>query len=327
MAHIFITETIPGNAPALMEAKGHTVEVFGETRRPTAAELGAGLSRSAAALTMLDDKIDAAMLAAAPSLRIIANLAVGYDNVDRQAAAEAGVWLTNTPGVLTETTADFAFALLLAAARNVVASDRDTRSGGWTTAWSPGAFLGVDVHGATLGIVGMGQIGREMARRAGGFGMRVVYNQRHHDADFDARHGYTFASLPDLLEESDFVSLHTPLTPQTRGMMGVLEFAQMKPTAILINTARGPVVDHAALIEALKEGRIAAAALDVTDPEPLPLDSELYTFANVIITPHIASASLATRSRMAHLAATDILSVLSGEAPANPVNRPANPRS
>jgi glyoxylate reductase len=325
MAHIFVTRTIPGAAPALLAAAGHTVEVFPEPRPPLPAELAAALARSQAALTMVTDRIDGAMLDAAPSLRVIANLAVGYDNVDPEVAAAAGVWLTNTPGVLADTTADFAFALLLAAARNVALADRDTRAGGWTT-WSPTAFLGTDVHGATLGIIGMGEIGQAMARRAAGFSMRVLYNQRHHDPDFDARHGYTFASLPELLEASDFVSLHTPLTPQTRGLMSVLEFAQMKPTAILINTARGLVVDQPALIEALREGQIAGAALDVTDPEPLPLANALYSLPNVIITPHIASASLATRSRMAHMAATNILAALGGEAPPNAVNRPPDPR-
>lgn len=326
MAHVFITRQIAGKAVALIEAAGHSVEVFPAERPPSPAELGAALERSDAALTMVTDRIDADMLAAASRLRVIANLAVGYDNVDPRVAADAGVWLTNTPGVLAETTADFAFALLLAAARNVVASDRDTRAGGWE-AWSPTAFLGVDVHGATIGIVGMGEIGSAMARRAAGFGMRVLYYQRSHDPDFKARHGYTYVSLQELLEQSDFVSLHVPLTPQTGGLIGALELGLMKPTAILINTARGLVVDQEDLIAALRDGGIAGAALDVTDPEPLPLDSELYTFPNVVITPHIASASLATRSRMAHMAAENIIAVLAGEPPLNPVNQPATPRS
>jgi glyoxylate reductase len=262
------------------------------------------------------------MLAAAPSLRIIANMAVGYDNVDPAMAAEAGVWLTNTPGVLAETTADMAFALLMSAARNVVASDRDTRAGGWKT-WSPSAFLGQDVHGATLGIVGLGEIGTAVARRAAGFRMRVLYTGRTRKPAAERETGALWLPLEDLLSESDFVSLHTPLTPETHHLMGAARFATMKRGAILVNTARGKVVDQDALVASLQSGHLGGAALDVTDPEPLPLDHPLYTFPNVIITPHIASASMATRSRMAEMAAANILAVLAGREPPNAVNRPA----
>ena len=325
MSRVFISREIPGHAPELLHAAGHDVDIWPESRPATRAELAAALANADAALTMVTDHIDAELLAASPRLRIIANLAVGYDNVDPAVAAEAGVWLTNTPGVLAETTADFAFALLLAAARHVVASDRDTRAGGWTT-WSPTAFLGQDIHGATLGIVGMGEIGEAMARRAAGFDMRVLYASRTRKPQLESRYGYEWTTLDELLQQSDFVSLHTPLTPETRHLIGARELSLMKPTAILINTARGQVIDQDALVTALRSGRVAGAAVDVTDPEPLPLDSPLYALSNVIITPHIASASLATRSRMAEMAVANILAVLAGKEPPNAVNRPQHPR-
>lgn len=321
MGHVFISRQVPGDAPAALAAAGHSVEVWPAPGPPVRDELAAALARADAALTMVTDRIDADILSAARRLRIIANMAVGYDNVDPLVAAAAGVWLTNTPGVLAETTADFAFALLLSAARNIVASDRDTRAGGWT-AWSPTAFLGQDIHGATLGIVGMGQIGQAVARRAAGFDMRVLYASRTPRPELEARYGYGHVALDDLLARADFVSLHTPLTPQTRHMIGAAELARMKPTAILVNTARGQVVDQAALFAALQAGRIAGAALDVTDPEPLPPSNPLFALPNVIITPHIASASLATRSRMARMAAQNIMAVLDNKAPPNPVNGP-----
>jgi glyoxylate reductase len=322
MGHVFISRQVPGNAPETLVSAGHSVEIWPAQRPPGRDELAAALARADAALTMVTDRIDAELLIAAPRLRVIANMAVGYDNVDPLVAAAAGVWLTNTPGVLAETTADFAFALLLAAARNVVASDRDTRAGGWT-AWSPTAFLGQDIHGATLGIVGLGEIGQAVARRASGFGMRVLYTSRTRNPEAEVRYGYEHATLDDLLARADFVSLHTPLTPQTRHLIGAAELARMKSTAILINTARGQVVDQEALAAALQASRIAGAALDVTDPEPLPVSNPLFALPNVIITPHIASASLATRSRMAHMAARNIIAVLANEAPPNPVNNPA----
>lgn len=325
MSRVFISREIPGHAPELLHAAGHDVDIWPESRPATRAELAAALANADAALTMVTDHIDAELLAASPRLRIIANLAVGYDNVDPAVAAEAGVWLTNTPGVLAETTADFAFALLLAAARHVVASDRDTRAGGWTT-WSPTAFLGQDIHGATLGIVGMGEIGEAMARRAAGFDMRVLYASRTRKPQLESRYGYEWTTLDELLQQSDFVSLHTPLTPETRHLIGARELSLMKPTAILINTARGQVIDQDALVTALRSGRVAGAAVDVTDPEPLPLDSPLYALSNAIITPHIASASLATRSRMAEMAVANILAVLAGKEPPNAVNRPQHPR-
>ena len=326
MGHVFITRAIPGNAVAQLEAAGHTVEVWPGELQPPPEALAAALVRSDAVMTMVVDRITPAMLAAAPRLRIVANMAVGYDNVDPAAAAEAGVWVTNTPGVLAETTADLAFALLLAAARRVVEADRDTRAGGWKT-WSPTAFLGTDLFGATLGIVGLGEIGEAVARRARGFRMRILYHSRTRKPALEADLGLEFRDLRSLLADSDFVSLHTPLTPQTRHLLGPAAFAAMKPGAILVNTARGGIVDQDALVEALRSGSLGGAALDVTDPEPLPLSHPLYSFPNVIITPHIGSASRATRARMAEMAAANILAVLAGSEPPNPVNRPPHPRS
>lgn len=325
MARIFVSRIPPGLAVERLRAAGHEVEVWPGELPPSREALGAALAGADAVLSMVTDRIDAALLEASPRLRIIANMAVGYDNVDPAVAAAAGVWLTNTPGVLAETTADMAFALLMAAARNVVASDRDTRAGGWRT-WSPTAFLGQDLFGATLGIVGLGQIGSAVARRAAGFKMRVLYSSRTPKPELEATLGAVHVPFPDLLRQSDFVSLHTPLTAETERLMGGPEFELMKRSAILINTARGKVVDQDALMTALRAGEIAGAALDVTDPEPLPLDHPLFSLPNVIITPHIASASLATRSKMAEMAAQNILAVLSGRQPVNPVNRPAHPR-
>ncbi len=320
MGRVFITRATPGRAVELLESAGHTVEVWPESSPPPQHVLARKLAACDAALTMVVDRISPEMLDAAPGLRIVANMAVGYDNISPAEAARRRVWVTNTPGVLAETTADMAFALLLAAARNVVASDRDTRAGGWTT-WSPTAFLGQDIFGATLGIVGLGEIGVAMARRARGFDMRVLYASRSRKPEAEVRLGVEYVALDQLLRDSDFVSLHTPLNPETRHLIGARELALMKPSAILVNSARGGVVDQEALIAALRAGTIGGAALDVTDPEPLPLDNPLYGFPNVIITPHIASASLATRSKMANMAAENIIAVLAGGKPPNPVNR------
>lgn len=312
---------MPGRAEEILEQAGHEVVTWPDELPPPAEALAAELAKSEAALTTVVDRISPEMLDAAPSLRIVANMAVGYDNINPAEAAQRGVWVTNTPGVLAETTADMAWALLMDAARRVTESARDTLEGGWKT-WSPTGFLGVDVFGATLGIIGLGEIGEAMARRAQGFKMRVLYNSRTRKPALEADLGLEYRSLEDLLRESDFVSLHCPLTPETRGLLGAAEFATMKPTATLINTARGGVIDQDALVEALRAKAIRGAALDVTDPEPLPLDHPLYSFENVVITPHIASGSLATRSKMADMAAENIVAVLAGREPINPVNHP-----
>jgi len=249
-------------------------------------------------------------------------MATGYDNIDVAAATQRGVLVTRTPGVLSQTVAEFTMALMLAAARRVVEGDRRVRRGEWKT-WGPQVLLGCDLHGATLGIIGMGGIGQAVARLARGFGMRIVYNSRTPKPPLERRYRMAFLPLDGLLRESDFVTLHAPLVPETRGMIDARALALMKPTAILVNTARGPLVDQAALYRALQEGRIAAAALDVTDPEPIAPDDPLLTLENCIITPHIASASVATRSRMAMLAAENLALALAGRVPRHTVNREA----
>jgi glyoxylate reductase len=263
-------------------------------------------------VSLLTDRIDAELLEACPKLRVVSNFAVGFDNLDIPAATRLGVLMGNTPGVLTETTADFAFALLMAAARRIVEGVDYVRAGKWKT-WGPLLLLGHDVHHATLGLVGLGRIGTEMAKRARGFDMRVLYYDVIRREDLEASHQIEYRPLDALLGESDFVSIHTPLTPETHHLMNRERFARMKPGAILINTSRGPVVDTDALVEALRQGTIGGAALDVTEPEPLPADHPLVSQPNCIVVPHIASASSVTRGKMAEIAARNLLAGLHGE--------------
>jgi glyoxylate reductase len=270
-------------------------------------------------LTLLTDRVDEELLGVAPRLRAVSNMAVGFDNIDVPACTARGILVGNTPGVLTDTTADFAFALLMAAARRVVEGDAFTRAGKWQT-WDPGLLLGVDVHHATIGIAGMGQIGQAVARRAHGFDMRILYTDEIPRPEIEAAPGARRVDLETLLHESDFVTLHVPLTPETRGLIGAGQLAMMKPDAILINTARGPVVDQPALAEALRQGRPGMAALDVTDPEPIAMDDPLLALPNVIIAPHIASGSRATREQMAAMAVDNLLAGLRGDLPPNCVN-------
>ncbi len=272
-------------------------------------------------LTLLTDRIDKDLINAAPNLKVISNYAVGYDNVDLFEAGKRGIVVGNTPNVLTETTADLAFALLLASARRVVEGHEYTRRGDWKT-WSPMGFLGQDVHGATLGIIGLGRIGIEMARRARGFGMRILYHGPHRKSEpLEKELGVEYvAELKDLLSSSDFISVHVPLTPTTERLIGQAEFQLMKKNAVFINTARGGLVDQRALYEALRAGRIFAAGLDVTAVEPILPDDPLLSLGNVIITPHIGSASIKTRERMAVMAAKNLLAGIRGELPPNCVN-------
>ena len=270
-------------------------------------------------VSLLTDRIDGEMLdAAGPQLKVVSNQAVGFDNIDVTAATQRGIPVGNTPDVLTDATADFAFALMMSAGRRIVEGERYVRAGKWKT-WSPSLLLGVDFKGATLGLVGFGRIGKAMARRAAGFDMRVVYYdplETKPPADVKATH----VDLETLLEDSDFISLHTPLTADTRRLIDAAALAKMKSTAVLVNTSRGPVVDLDALYEALKEKRIFAAALDVTEPEPLPMDHPLLTLENALIVPHIASASKTTRDKMSWMAAQNLIAGLKGEHLPNCVN-------
>ncbi len=272
-------------------------------------------------LSLLTDTVDATVMeAAGPGLKVISNYAVGFDNIDIPEATRRGIPVGNTPSVLTDTTADFAFALLMAAARRVAEGDKFTRAGRWRT-WGPKLLLGQDVTGAILGLIGFGRIGKGMAKRAVGFDMRVLYYDPLCQNDPYAREiGAECVGLETLYAEADFISVHTPLNEETYHLINADVFRQMKPTAILINTARGPVVDTEALYQALARGQIGAAALDVTDPEPIPVDHPLLSLDNVIIAPHIASASVATRGKMAIMAAANLISGLKGERLPNCVN-------
>jgi lactate dehydrogenase-like 2-hydroxyacid dehydrogenase len=264
-------------------------------------------------LTLLTDRVDDEFLdAAGPQLRVVSNYAVGFDNVDVAACARRGIPVGNTPGVLTETTADLAWALLMAAARRVSEGERYVRDGQWKT-WGPLLLLGPDVHGSTIGIVGFGRIGQAVARRARGFGMEILYHDvQELPRDVTEPLGATYLPLEELLPRSDFVSLHVNLSPQTRHLINAETLSWMKPSAVLVNTSRGPVVDQAALADALDAKRLFAAALDVTDPEPIPMSDRLVGRDDCVIVPHIASASRATRAKMAEMAAANLLAGVRG---------------
>ncbi len=264
-------------------------------------------------LCLLADRIDSEIIESAPNLKVISNYGVGFDNIDISTATQKGIPVGNTPGVLSETTADLAFALLMAAARQITRSDKMVRSRQWNASLKPMMMLGQDIHHSTLGIIGMGRIGKEMARRARGFHMRILYYNRSRQEDIEKELGAEYTSLPQLLKESDFVSLHVPLNEGTRRLIGPAELGLMKSTSILINTARGAVVDQAALYEALAAGKIAGAGLDVFEKEPLPPNDPLLTLDNVVFTPHTGSATVATRSKMAVMAAENLIAGIKGE--------------
>lgn len=305
---VFVTRLLPGDAVTRLAQHAEVDQWSGELPPPYE-ELTRHAARADGIVCLLTDRIDGALLAAAPSLRAVANVAVGYDNIDVAAATARSVPVGNTPGVLTETTADLAFALILACARRIVEADRFVRSGSWRT-WDPNLLLGHDVYGATLGIAGYGAIGRAVARRAGGFNMRVLYTSRG-PASADAPGERV--ELDTLLRDSDFVSLHVPLSTETAHMIGERELRLMKPTAILVNTARGGVLDQSALTRALEAGWIAGAGLDVAEVEPIPAHDALLRAPNLTLLPHIGSASHATRERMAAMAIDNCLAALRGE--------------
>jgi lactate dehydrogenase-like 2-hydroxyacid dehydrogenase len=272
-------------------------------------------------LTLLTDRVDDEFLDKAGSqLKVVSNFAVGFDNIDVAACTKRGIAVGNTPGVLTETTADLAWALLMAAARRLPEADHYVRAGKWKT-WGPMLLMGPDVHGATLGIIGFGRIGQAVARRARGFGMRILYHDPHRVSPaVEAEYRAEYRTLEGILPESDFVSLHVNLSPQTKGLINAERLGWMKRTAILVNTSRGPVVDSTALVDALRDGVIAGAGLDVTDPEPLPADHHLVGLDNCLVVPHIASASRATRGKMAEMAAANLLAGVRGQRLPTPVN-------
>jgi glyoxylate reductase len=298
MARVFVTRRLPGTALERLAAE-HEVEVWPGDMPPSREDLLAGVAEADGLLSLLTDRVDGELLEAAPRLRAVANYAIGFDNIDLEATDARGVKVGNTPDVLTDATADLAWALMLAVARRIVESNQDVLDGKWRT-WEPQGWIGPDVHGATLVVVGAGRIGRAVAKRAEGFEMDVVLVDLGDDL---------FAAL----ERADFVSLHAPLTPETRHLMDAGALARMKRTAILVNTARGPLVDQDALAAALHEGRLAGAGLDVTDPEPLPPDHPLLKAPNLLVVPHIGSATHTARAAMADRAVDNLLAALRGE--------------
>jgi glyoxylate reductase len=315
---VFVTRAIPEKGFAIVR-DFCDVDLWPEDLPPGRDDLLKRVRGIDGLLCLLTDKIDGEMMdEAGPHLRVISNHAVGFDNIDVPAATARKIPVGNTPDVLTDATADFAFALMLAVARRIPESERYVHAGNWKT-WGPMTLLGVDIKGATLGLVGFGRIGKAVARRAVGFDMRVIYydpSEKKPDPDLKA----TPVDFETLLEESDFISLHTPLTPDTRYLIDSEALSKMKPNAVLVNTARGPIVEPEALYDALKEKRIFGAGLDVTDPEPLPLDSPLLTLDNVIVVPHVASASTSSRAQMSWMAAQNLIAGLKGERLLNCVN-------
>jgi glyoxylate reductase len=315
---VLVTARLPEEILATI-ARGRQVKMHSEDRPLSRSRLLEWIDGMEGLLCTITDRVDTELLDRAPSLRVIANNGVGFDHIDIEEATRRGIAVTNTPGVLTDATADLTFALILAAARRVVEGDRRIRRGELQF-WAPLHFLGLDVTRKTLGIVGLGRIGRAVARRATGFDMKVLYTgrtrlERSQERDLNV----SFAALESLLQESDFVSLHVPLTPHTRHMIGSRELERMKPSACLINTARGPVVDEKALVEALGKGVIGAAGLDVYENEP-ELSPGLAELENVVLLPHVGSATIETRTRMACMAAENLLAGLRGDEPPNCLN-------
>jgi glyoxylate reductase len=309
---VFITRRLPTKLEQLQKIA--TIEVWEERQPPSYKVLLKKVKTIDGLLCLLTDQIDQQLIeAAGSSFKVISQMAVGYDNIDIRAATVRKIPVGHTPGVLTDATADLTWALLMAAARRVVEADRFARGGQWRT-WEPNLLLGPNITGATLGIVGFGRIGQAIARRAKGFDMKIFYTSRHRcDQELEKLLGVEFTAFERLLQESDFVTIHTPLLDETYHLFGDRQFELMKQSAIVINTARGAIIDPEALYQALASGQIAGAAIDVTDPEPIPTDSPLLSLDNLIITPHIGSASLQTREKMANMAIANLIAGLKGE--------------
>ncbi len=316
---IFVTRKIPDEALSILQER-FDCEVWEQEETPVPREiLKQKISEVDGLYVLITDRVDADLLAqASPGFKAISTMSVGYDHIDIESAAKKGVTVTHTPGVLTETTADLTFALLMAAARRITESEQYLRNGKWKT-WSPMQLTGQDVYGKTLGIIGMGRIGEAVAKRARGFDMTILYHNRSRNEVAESRLGSRYVPLDELLQRSDYVCVMTPLTPDTHHLISERELAMMKPSAILINTSRGPTVDEDALYKALKNKEIWAAGLDVYEKEPIGPGHPLLTLDNVVLLPHIGSASIATRTQMAVMAAQDLVRVLNGETPYHPV--------
>ncbi|TWU60427.1 putative 2-hydroxyacid dehydrogenase [Rubripirellula tenax] len=315
---IFLTRELPPESMAIL--REHSELTYNhEDRYLTKSEIIAGIDGVDGLLCLLTDTIDDEILAANPKLKVVANFAVGFNNIDVTAATRRKIPVTNTPGVLTDTTADMAWALMLASARRVVEGDQFVRARKWE-GWGPLQFLGSDVSGATLGLIGFGRIAQAVARRAQGFDMKILYwNRTRLSADAESAMGVTYATMDEVLKQSDFVSVHVALNSETQHLIGARELSLMKPTATIINTARGPIIDEAALVDALKDGTIAFAGLDVYEQEP-KLEPELYDLPNAVIAPHLGSATIGTRTKMGNMAAENCLAACRGEVPPNLVN-------
>lgn len=315
---VYVTRRLPGPSVGMLKEQCNVLEHNGDP--PTRRELTKKVRDVDAVLCVLTERMDGTLLNRAPSLKVLSTMSVGLDHIDLAEATKRGIYVTYTPGVLTETTADFAWALIMNIGRRVTEADRYVRAGKWKVPWSPDLLLGEDVHGKTLGIVGLGRIGSAVAKRARGFDMKIMYYDPERSPTRESELGVEYSTLERLLEESDYVTLHVPLTPQTRHMIGKRELQKMRRTAFIVNTSRGPIIDESALIKALKNRWVAGAALDVCESEPIAANSPLVKFENIVLAPHIASASFSTRSRMAEMAARNLITALKGETPSNLAN-------
>jgi len=316
---VYVTRELPERGLKIIK-KYFDTEVWTEYAPPPKKLIIEKAKNVDALASLLSDKIDAEVFDAAPKLKIVAQMAVGFDNIDVQEATKRGIYVTNTPEVLTDTTADFAWALLMAIARRVVEADKYVRAGQWKVGWHPSMMQGRDIHGATIGIVGAGRIGFAVAKRAAGFNMKILFYDVVPRPEMEKELGAKKVDLDTLFKESDFVSIHVPLMKETLHLVNAEKLKLMKKTAYLINNSRGPVVDEKALYEALKEGRIAGAGLDVFEQEPIPVDNPLLKLDNVVVAPHISSASYETRSKMAEMVAENLVAFFEGRKPPNLVN-------
>jgi len=316
---VYVTRELPARGLRIIKEQ-FDAEVWSEYAPPPKKVIIEKAAKVEALATLLSDKIDAEVFNAAPNLRIVSQLAVGFDNIDIKEATKRGVYVTNTPGVLTETTADFAWTLLLAAARRVVEADKYIRTGRWKVGWHPMMLQGRDVYGATLGIIGLGRIGSSIAKRAAGFDMKVLYYDVIRRQDLEKEQDIEYAEIDNLLQKADFVTVNVPLLKATYHLIDAEKLRLMKKTAILVNNSRGPVIDEKALYKALKEGWIAGAGLDVFEQEPIPASNPLLTLDTVVVAPHISSASFETRSKMAEMVAENLIAFFEGKVPPNLVN-------
>jgi len=316
---VYVTREMPERGLKIIKEK-FDAEVWPDYAPPPKKLIIEKAAKVDALATLLSDKIDAEVFDASPNLKIVAQMAVGFDNIDVAEATKRGIYVTNTPGVLTETTADFAWALLMAVARRVAEADRYVRSGQWKVGWHPMILQGRDIYGATLGIVGLGRIGCAIALRAKGFNMKVLYHDVIRRPDWEKEYDLKFTDVETIFKTADFITINTPLTKETHHLVDEKKLTLMKKTAYIVNNARGPIVDQSALYKALKEGWIAGAALDVFEEEPTPVANPLLTLDNIVVAPHISSASYETRAKMAEMVAENLIAFFEGKTPPNLVN-------